>query len=830
MNNQVNDKSKIYQLIEDATKKIREIFCFGEAGELTITRFIFPEVIIPDSSDEEIKQQILEQICDMDQLLIIANNILRIFAIYIISKYKKWRFDGNVAIITDHKRYNSDERVLQILKGLYHQHNVNYETMQFIILNTQIALAKENSILKQKIGLSEKIAVRTNEQNKNEYKIQGPNLVDIMGRVQKYCKMININYGGRDFKNSEDALKLYEGLNQLLDACRIFENVDITINEEDYAVSFIDNKKIIPTYHLLYQDASQYNKLIYLNTIRYDSNRALYLKYSDLLDKNPSFVLIKKQNDNIETKIKKIIEVDSVEDYYLEITGHIMGNRSNAYGKGSILNYNYKYINKLALAIVDSIELNNERDYNDYRINLKELLLDNKTLFKEDLEKGKLDDDDDNNDDYDALNWDLVLTKLLTFETPTRVLKTLLKDENASSLKMIKNIIVNLNLRLQDSFTIDEVVNTRDRLVNEVKKQLVIFNQGKNLVNEDFKKKWENHIEIDASIKALVDVLSDVNSGNINTDKSVSMAYNCNIFDKITLLSENNFRYLSGKASEIKSICDNALCEVIKVMLCFYAGIVGCVKERLGYETESFNKYLSNEIIAEWQDKIEKAMYDGIKQKAKEISKLKTAKEYLLELRKTASMAFKSDLNGISFNEAIKAILGRNILKIRQFEKYVYFDRNNGDVYLIYKDNEREETLSLDELDEENIDLYLKSVKALLKFFAGINKEYSQIEKFRNMAYPMIVTVSGNTINRDKNRLMKFSLTLDDYTNNHTTTNIENAPVAQRLNEVNISTEFDYQINEKFYCLPNIDRITNQFWADPILIQCEKFNKCLTED
>lgn len=830
MNNAVNQKNKIYQLIESAVKKIREIFYFGEADELNITKYIFPNVIIPTTIDEEIRQQILEQICDMDQLLIISNNILRIIAIYIICKYKKWRLDSDQSMHFDYKKYNSDERVLLILKNLYHQHDVNYDTLQFIILNTQIALAKEDSILRKKIGISEKLLVKTSEQNKNEYQIQGPNLVDIMGRVQNYCKLIKINYGGRDFKNNENALKLYEGLNQLLDACKIFDNIDISINNDDFSVYFIDNKKRIPTYRLLYQDENEYNKLRYLNFIRISSVGTLFLKYSDLLDKTFIPVVVKNINDNIDTKVKKIINVESVENYYLEITGHIMGNRNNAFGKGSILNYNYKYINKLALAIVDSIELNNERDYNDYRINLKELLMNNKILFKEDLKLAKLDDDIDENDDYDALNWDLVLTKLLTFETPTRVLKTLLKDENAASLKMIKNIIINLNLRLQDSFTIDEVVNTKDKMVEQIKRQLIIFNQGKNLVNDDFRKKWENHIEIDGAISALANVLSDVNSGNIRQDKQINATYICNIFDKITLLSETNFHYSIDDAHELKNICDKALCEVIKIMLCFYSGIVGCVKERLGYETESFNKYLSNEVIADWQKKIETAMYESIKQKANELKKLKTAKEYLVELRKTASIGFKSNYNGITFSEAIKAILGRNMLKVRQFEKYVYFDNTNTDVYLIYKDNESEEKLSLDELENDKIDLYIKSVRALLKFFAGINKDYTQIEKFRNMAYPMIVTVSGNTINRDKNRLMKFSLTLDDYTNNRTTIGLENAPVVQRLNEVNISTEFDYQINEKFYCLPNIDRLTNQFWADPILIQCEKFYNCLHSD
>ena len=836
-------KINIKELREEVLRKINVIFKINNPQKmLKLTEFIFPNCISSQASPDAIMDNIEEEIKNRGGLLTFSNNILRVIAIYIICKYKKWMNESDEKYTAHLSKYNSDERVLNILRNMYHQFDLNYDIIQFIILNTQIALSKRDSVFgfgANKIGIDDSLSISgvpyniKNQTGSLDY-IEGANLVDCMSLVQVYCKFLSAEFGARNLEENDrfKVSRLLSNFNSLLEAFKIFRHIDIIINE-DNSIFFDDDGEILETYHILrhYVSKNNVSQIIYLTGLRRENKEGssrIGLKYSNFLDTTSFFFKTYLPNETINSDLA--IVCDSFEDLYIKITGHILGKREEAWGKSGLLSYNYKYINKLSLAIVDSIE---EGQYLNCRENLVALMKKNEYFFINELEQANLLDDDESNDEYDALNWDLVLTKLLTFESPTRVLRTLLNDGKIENIDIIDKVIINLNLRLQDSFNVDNVFANREEIMKEVKNQLVIFNEGKDLVSKEFKTKWENHIKLEATIRSLVDALSDAKENNFD-QKHGNGVYTNSIYEKITFL-KNMENYVQSNAyvdvESIKKSCDTMICDVMRVFLCFYKGLIGSVSERLSYETESFNKYLTYQEIKEWQIRIETAMFDAINARAKELAALTTPKEFLLELKRTYDACFINNNidNMQNDGKSIRAVLGRNMLMYSELRKIVHYSNNDSNAELIYYNRGNIEYISFEDINENNVRHYLYAVKQFIEFLAGISETNGKMSKFRQMIYPATATFSGNTVNRDKNSLMKFSLILEDGTTNHFVATEDNRTSAQSLNEVNISTEFEYQINDHFYCLPNIDRMTDQLWADPILVQCERFDKIIKD-
>ena len=48
--------------------------------------------------------------------------------------------------------------------------------------------------------------------------------------------------------------------------------------------------------------------------------------------------------------------------------------------------------------------------------------------------------------------------------------------------------------------------------------------------------------------------------------------------------------------------------------------------------------------------------------------------------------------------------------------------------------------------------------------------------------------------------------------------------------EVKILSELDYEINEKYYCIPNVETSNKRWWIDPFLISCKKFDELMYSD
>lgn len=419
----------INELAEEVFEQICDIFKIDtvctypdELKKKSLAYYLFPEYINEIAKTNLTNEEIIyEELTNLfmdkmsnimtanSEILNITSRLLRVLSIYIISKFQTWMNKG-YGLTLKECQYNSDERVMVMLKDLYHHHDLNEDIMQFIILNTQIALAKNSSIFgegstrRRGIGIESKLAIKGNSLDRRQYVNQGYvlgyNLVDCMSKARIYSKLMVLNDGGgatsgARFIEKENPEELIVNLKTLLNAISFFEKISLTYsnNDDKGIVEFVHGHSKYVTNGIL-KIKTDTNALLYLKGIRYNKeNNYLILIYNTINEDQKVTYYVKEKGSKTDFSTKKtsggIIEVDSVENYYLALTGHILQHRNNDNGLAGLISYNYKYINKLALAIVDSIE---DEEYERCHGNLISLMKENSDVFVEELHKGKMND------------------------------------------------------------------------------------------------------------------------------------------------------------------------------------------------------------------------------------------------------------------------------------------------------------------------------------------------------------------------------------------------------------------------------------------------------
>jgi hypothetical protein len=101
--------------------------------------------------------------------------------------------------------------------------------------------------------------------------------------------------------------------------------------------------------------------------------------------------------------------------------------------------------------------------------------------------------------------------------------------------------------------------------------------------------------------------------------------------------------------------------------------------------------------------------------------------------------------------------------------------------------------------------------------YKGRDDHTSYKEHVKRIVYPQVVTFTQHHTDGDSND----SLIMMDS---------GNAFADRHEGEVRILTEFRHKMNRAYYALPNLNRIETEWWVDPFLIPCYKFDRELRSD
>ncbi|MBR3298438.1 MAG: hypothetical protein IKI64_04465 [Clostridia bacterium] len=238
----------------------------------------------------------------------------------------------------------------------------------------------------------------------------------------------------------------------------------------------------------------------------------------------------------------------------------------------------------------------------------------------------------------------------------------------------------------------------------------------------------------------------------------------------------------------------DACAQLLIKTCCFYRGVIAYGYEKIEYDADCYDSMPSAETIKETQKRFQKAFLEAAESAYKN--------DYLCHQTGNSgdNLAFAIDAfvrfidqvdNSIELRKALKCVLGRNsVIDKRQLSL-------SSDIVLL----EREEQT--------------KQLLGILEFLTTGSFEKNESKgDFNSSVYPITGRYVSNSESNDQCRIANFSIRIDVNANGQ----------FDYMKTINILTEFYYQIDEYYYCLPNIGRSNYEWWIDPLIVSATDFD------
>ena len=818
-------------------------------------------------------------------------NLITIAGVFLYSKFNQWRSETGAnlenpnqpnalylkRLLSGVKSANayfdhasSGLRVLRVLDGLYDSFDLNLNVIKYIIINSQIEAGFN---LDKKKGLSKLIGFPHDDSfyvmcaPKNFEDKKGHNLAKAFSLISLYRNdpLLNNNIQTKQY-NIDDIECAFE---DVFKAMKFMKDVNLEIDGEGN-INFKFDGNTIPSYGVakvfetkkskcsgVYKSGMDLPKnfiigFYFLEKTKYEPNpnkhsipASISFTYQ-AFDENDSVQVYLTEKDGFvpeDCKFEIMLEEKSAVECYKKISGYLPGLRSASSFYRGMINMNFRFHNMLAPSIVDAIDKNKVAK----RKILREFVEIEGTPFKEAFERifktlyfafGK--EFSDGCDDWKSkinklceqindnfiyiIDWDTLLARILLYEGPSELIKAVLlpkpegsgyDDNDKRTITEVGNqIIAGLEMRYIDNiFEAQEVSDDQEK---DYQKNRNIIEKYKKYIPE-YAEKMTCIILAQSYTETIVNTLTNISDNNDGKEinnrekhQKAKFAEN-NIQETIEILrtcnSDKNLTYVAYKA----------FLNIIIAFLSFYAGIKRSCSERMKYEFNKSTAILERNKIKLAQIEIEKEFLTGALNEAKELAKefknadevaVKIALKKLLEFSDMSSKNVKiydavlarAPINKYKLEEIFKKVDGNIIFKDSNYIDFEQAIEKNkligylGKIVNFLIDNHNEDEDNKD-CDKENYSGYKELAKKIV--------------------YPQIVTYAKVRKNGDANDCL-----IMDHA----------GPFAQwHGGEVQILTEFEYDINNSYYALPNINRIDVGWWVDPILIFCHDFDKVISE-
>jgi hypothetical protein len=772
------------------------------------------------------------------------------------------------------KQVSSGLRVLRVLDGLYNNYDMNLLVIKYIIINSQIEGGKNNDNehgLSKLIGFPNDNSFHTKCDPLNKFKVDGYNLAEAFNFIYIYRNdpYLDNRFDDIEKYNPDDIQCAFEDVLCTMDFMKKIKleidpegNVNFRENDKEILshgiVRIFEKKEKEPDVYKSGMNLPKENTTSFylLERIEYffdDENMNSALKFTyQTFDEKESVSVYFKENDKyiegLEDCDFEIKREKSAVDCFKKISGYLPGTHLvSSFFRGMITTH-YRYHNILAPAIVDTIDEIRDIRGAKARI-LEKFVRDNENTFKEELEPtfktlefalkkpypedwGKKIDklcefiSDKENHFRRVIDWDTLIARILIYEGPSETVKTIIFDEekkdyrNYDEDEIIRNcnqIIAGLEMRyidkIFDAYTVSEYQNEYYKKMFEKK-----INELELIYPDSYTFKMKCKARVQSCVDTIVNKLTKIEEQEKGTTSSNKFS-EYSIYDTLEILDSYK--------NEKKNINTyKAFIRIIKAFLSFYAGIYKSCQSRMSYEFEKNSSILSEAKVKEKQAEIEKDFLDGAINKATELSKIfretnasdaemeEAVKKALIEL-----WAFANKLDDVKFYHAILARAPINGEKLKE----IFYLKNNKDVFFTVFSEEKRKLIDIP--FGEAMSKGKKAIECLemiIKFLAGgdlsdikekaNDKDYSSYKEYVKKAiYPQVVTFAKHRRDCDKNEciIMNQSGAFADWHNG----------------EVQILTEFEYKINQSYYALPNLNRSEPEWWVEPILVSCYKFDE-----
>lgn len=482
--------------------------------------------------------------------------------------------------------------------------------------------------------------------------------------------------------------------------------------------------------------------------------------------------------------LKKPFEIPT--DYetvmsYFSNEGYKSGTRKNDFGASieQLFNINYKYMKNLALAIADVI---GKRHYHQVGARLKNTF------------ERKYSHAFENYNSQETKNWDSIILILLIEAGPTAVLQEIFYALNdIGDEEVLKNIKRRFSGMLTGAITeVDDEEDFTDMAIELLGDRYIRNATGEELVRYN--------AELVAKAKTRI-ILSAIASAEQN-DPADSQDYfhTDNISQHIIMLEASH----GATDSEKCRLIEYALGDTLLRLICFYKGVFKYGKEKIRYDNATRRKLLKPAEIKQYQKDAESAFLDEVKRSFEELKDTESAVELLRIFVQLCDDCCSSEVSVArqrsSESRQLYAVLGKNyVMDKSAFEEIIDLDTVNA-------------------ITVENVSWWLDTAIKLLQFFStGVYGANTPHNCSYHAIAPMVASYNNHNDSKDGYDTATFALIFD----------------ANELNgkgmEINMLSEFYYEISMRYYCLPNIVRSNNKWWIDPLVIKCADFDSIFME-
>ena len=298
---------------------------------------------------------------------------------------------------------------------------------------------------------------------------------------------------------------------------------------------------------------------------------------------------------------------------------------------------------------------------------------------------------------------------------------------------------------------------------------------------------------------------SKVNKNESTGDKA---EYQANYIISM-LLSNSQSDYLRAKpiTENISNIvtrkklsdAQNSLSQIIMRLCVFYHGLLAYGREKRDYDATHYDRILSEKEISLLQSKLHSCFIEN-------------ATDYYNEQFKNY---LKTDDSKFNLDYAINQL--SQLLEIcedRDNERFLKCVLGKNEVF------ERNQFGLFENLTEMEEKAQLKQIVDCLEFLnTGSLEKNESLGDFNSSIYPVIGKYRSSNESDDKCRVANFSIRID----------VNNNGQHDFMKRINVLSEFNYQINAYYYCLPNITRCNSDWWIDPLIIKTSDFDAIFKE-
>ena len=740
--------------------------------------------------DENVRRLIFSDDWDTNYFINNRDDILKYYSTitalafaYLYGGFRDWN-DNNPSSL---KGGSNSHRVVNTLKKMYSEYDLTYELMESLIMDVFIDQSEKGSKLLKGLKIYEIIKAEDKRSDLSKYYYNARKYRRGPRDSRKLMENATVASRREELVN---LIALFPFLGFLHFKEKLIPNVFCGVDENGprefkdiYEISLVyDNFRYVSEERetCLHSTVIKLSGNYYfLDGMEEISEGVLHLNYTSLSDLNDAIeIIVENEDDNKNNDIMTIRGDGVAETYKQEIAPvEYEGNEQTSNTK-EIYAVNYKYVKNLSLSIADvlteSLKDALMREYMKYY----------ESIFKPINKKKDL-------HDVNNYNWDNIVGLLIIEDSASNILKTIFYadgEECESCKKILENLQIRFGSDRLDATAVMTSIENREKNITRWEKILISDGRKHNKATEGIRDNRKKNKSEMAAL-AIVDALSTVSNNKGRTILSENPSFPMRMEGRIKFIED--LKISSAETNVKKESLIKLVKQTLRALICFYKGFFKYAEIKGFFEIESYYKCLSGKKIKEAQMSAENAFMVAVNESVAMLTmpEKDNIGSLLEEVEELCHRCRTRSGQQTTEGKLLKDTLGRNML--------LHYDHISDLGRIIDRAEGKDEVLNA-------IDAAIAAFNYLMTGNIGNSQE-------KNRAiYPYVLTYESSGRNRDGYNIGNYSYV-----------------VGKEEMEIKVLSEFDYVVNEKYFCLPNIIRSNESFWIEPIIIGFVNFDKLM---